>query len=91
MSINLRRECDICSGDGIVKFGTDLQPLCVKLVFSIWFDGGDVFNHGNHVNFVIDVYVHLWRMQLCCHELIVTWMASGSWLGNLYWKETVVV
>jgi hypothetical protein len=55
MLINLRRECDLCSGDGIVKFGTNLQPLCVKCVFSIWFDGDDVLNHGNLVNFVIDI------------------------------------
>ena len=53
--INLRRECDLCSDDGIVKFGTNLQSLCVKHVFSIWFDGDDVFNHGNHVNFVINI------------------------------------
>jgi hypothetical protein len=83
MLVSLRRECDLSSDKGIVKYGTDRQLLCMlKRVFSIWFDG-DVFNHENYVKVVV---VYLWRvavLSLTGRYLDGMWQV-GKW--DMTWK-----
>jgi hypothetical protein len=47
--------------------------VCVKLVFSIWFDGDDIFNHGNHVNFAL-LYRPIYGE---CSYAVMNWLLPG--------------